>query len=302
VVQQVCADSVAVVCFWNVDPKIKLLVTKALAFTGVTLVDVSPGPSSFDEMRAAGGFARLIAYSEAEFYERLARAVLKYHGCAPPALAGKLTVIPNGVPIPARAKTRYRVAGAPRVVVNGRIAPTKFLVEIVSAMRMVRATFAGAELHVFGAAEPRHQQYAQLVRTAAGDAIDRSVFFHGAAGDAANRLPAFDAFVVLGEHQGSPNALLEALAAGLPCIANDDGGTAEQILDERTGLLLQDRAPETLARAIVRLLADRALAARLGEAGREHVRTAFSMTSMVARYEALFSTLAPARAAQESPA
>src|SRR5262249_58694231 len=51
-VQRVSAERIGTVCFWNVDPKIKLLVTKALAHTDVALADVSPGPSSFDDMRS----------------------------------------------------------------------------------------------------------------------------------------------------------------------------------------------------------------------------------------------------------
>jgi glycosyltransferase involved in cell wall biosynthesis len=128
------------------------------------------------------------------------------------------------------------------------------------------------------------------------------VFFHGAAGDTVDRLADFDAFVVLGQDQGSPNALLEALAAGLPCIANDDGGTGEQVVHEVTGLLLPDRTPETIAPAIVRLLSDRALAARLGAAGRAHAVAAFSMIDMAARYESLFTSLAPAHAEKEMTA
>ena len=105
-------------------------------------------------------------------------------------------------------------------------------------------------------------------------------------------LPQFDAFVVIGQDQGCPNALLEALAAGLPCIANDDGGTGDQIIDERTGMLVHDREPATIARAIVRVLADRPLAERLGRAGREHALRSFSLQTMVSRYDALFASLA----------
>jgi glycosyltransferase involved in cell wall biosynthesis len=257
-VQRISADRTGIVCFWNVDPKIKLLVTKALAHAGVVLVDISPGPSSFDEMRRAADFARLIAFDETEYSRRLDRMVSKFHGPVPPACAAKLTVIPNGVPAPPRAKASYELAGAPRVVVNGRIAPTKFLVEIVEAMAIVRATIPTAELHVFGSAEPRHAAYAERVEQIAGESVGRTVFFHGASGATVEALAEFDAFVVLGQHQGSPNALLEALAAGLPCIANDDGGTKELVEDDRTGLLLADRAPTTLGRAIVRVLTDRA--------------------------------------------
>jgi glycosyltransferase involved in cell wall biosynthesis len=301
-VARISSESIGIVCFWNVDSKIKLLVAKALAFTDVAMVDVSPGPNSFDEMRRIAEFGRTIAFAENDFYERLDRLVLKYHTAAPAMGANRTTVIPNGVPAPARVKSGYDIAGAPRVVVNGRMAPTKFLVEIVDALKVVRQTLPRAELHVFGGAEPRHADYADAVRTAAGADVDRTVFFHGASGDSVVRLADFDLFVLLGRDQGSPNALLEAMAAGLPCIANDDGGTAEQILHEETGLLLQERSAEALAPAILRALRDRALAARLGCAAREHVARSFSMDDMVSRYAQLFASLATRRANEEMTA
>ena len=88
----------------------------------------------------------------------------------------------------------------------------------------------------------------------------------------------------------------------MPCIANDDGGTSEQIVHERTGLLVIDRSPAPLAAALVRVLTDRALAAQLGRAGREHVLRSFSMNAMAARYEDLFASLAPARSDKERTA
>src|SRR5262249_45582587 len=156
-----------------------------------------------------------------------------------------------------------------------------------------------AELHLLGGAEPRHADYAAAVRAAAGEELDRTVFLHGSSGDSVDRLADFDLFVVLGKDQGSPNALLEAMAAGLPCVANDDGGTAELILHEETGLLLRERTAEALARAIVRMLSDRALAGRLGCAARTHALRSFSMHEMVARYTTLFASLAQARSSEE---
>ena len=291
IVERVCGERHGVVCFWNVDPKIKLLVTKALAFTGAAIVDVSPGSNSFDEMRRVDEFGRFIAFGERSYYERLDRLVLKYEGAAVPPGAGRIVVIPNGVPAAARVKETYAIDGRPRVVVNGRIAPTKFLTEILEAMTIVRQAIEGAELHIVGGAEPRHREYEERVRAAAGSELDRTVFLHGATGDSVECLAGYDVFVVLGREQGCPNALLEALAAGLPSIANDDGGVAEQIIDGVTGLLLPDRTPAALAAAIVRLIHDRALAERLGRAGRAHALAKFSMAAMVERYTSLFASL-----------
>ena len=116
------------------------------------------------------------------------------------------------------------------------------------------------------------------------------VVFHGAGARTIDALADYDAFVVLGQDQGSPNALLEALAAGLPCIANDDGGTREQIQHEHTGLLVADRSSSTLAAAITSVLVDRGLAARIGAAGRAHVLRSFSLERMVSRYAQLFES------------
>jgi len=200
-------------------------------------------------------------------------------------------------------KTSYDVpVNGGKVVVYGRIAPTKFMVEIVEAMRLVRARVPAAELHVFGSAEPRHAEYAATVRRTIGDAMNAWVVFHGASARTIDALADFDAFVVLGQDQGSPNALLEALAAGLPCIANDDGGTREQIQHEHTGLLVADRSASTLAAAITRVLVDRRLASRIGAAGRAHVLRSFSLERMVSRYAQLFESCGASAATREKTA
>ena len=66
----------------------------------------------------------------------------------------------------------------------------------------------------------------------------------------------------------SPNSLCEAMLAGLPCVAANAGGIPSLIRDGQDGLLYHDRDAYMLADAVVRLLDDRALAARLGAAAR----------------------------------
>lgn len=285
---KICSENIGTVCFWNLDPKLKLLVVKALSFSNVRFIDVSPGDESFHLIEGGAELQHLIAFSKEEFYGRLNRLVMKYHGHAPALCRGKTSVIQNGVPLPQRIKSNYRVGDRPRVVVNGRIHPAKFLLEILDAMKLVRKKIPGAELHVFGAAEPLHEKYAGEVFEAAKPEIGTSVFFHGANFEVMRSLPDFDAYVVLGKDQGCPNALLEALICGLPAVANDDGGTREQLIDDETGLLVRDCSPEHVAEALVRILADRKLAKRLGQTGREHVTRNFSMREMTEAYLRLF--------------
>ena len=283
-VQKISNDQIGTVCFWNLDPKVKLLVMKSLEFTSVRFVDVSPGRSSFEELQIVAEFQRMICFDENRFHARLDNMVLKYDGESPIACARKTVVIPNGIPVHSAPKMDYTIRGNPRVVVNGRIAPTKFFLEILEAMKIVRERIPDVELHVFGAAEPRFETYAASVEKVSKEAPARRIFFHGPSFDTVQQLPEFDVFVVLGKHQGCPNALLEALSAGLPCIANDDGGTREQIIHGETGLLLENESPNMLAEAIVSVLIDRDLARELGQNGRAHIEQSFGMDCMVQTY------------------
>jgi glycosyltransferase involved in cell wall biosynthesis len=272
-------------CLWNVDARVKLLLAKALAHTRVKLVDVSPGAYAFHEMREAAAFQQWIAFDETRYHARLDALVLKYAGEAPAAAHGKTRVIPNGVALPPQRPRRPRQVT--RIVVNGRIAPSKFVLEIIDAMHRLWLTHPRVELHVLGSVEPRHAAYGEAVLAAIAGERERRVFLHGAVFDAPERLADYDIALVLGEHQGCPNAVLEALAAGITVAANDSGGTREQIIDGRTGLLLPDTQPQTAARALERLLNDPALAARLAQAGRRHVAKHFSMSRMARAYRKL---------------
>ena len=274
------------IVFWNVDAKVKLLVAKGLEHSAVRLIDVSPGAYAFEEMDATGEFQTCIAYSSARYYARLQRLVLKYSVAAP--VCAKTSVIPNGVPM--RILRRGPVTSAPRsIVVSGRIAPTKFLLEIAAAMRIVWTQIADAHLHLLGAAEPRHHAYANALLDAVGSELERRIFLHGGAFDAPHQLEQFDLALVIGQHQGCPNAVLEAMAAGLPVVANDSGGTRELVIDGRTGILLADRDPGTIAAGLLRLMTDAALSERLARAGREHVARRFSMRAMRAAYRRLLA-------------
>ena len=79
-----------------------------------------------------------------------------------------------------------------------------------------------------------------------------------------------------GDRDGLPNVLMEAQAHGVPVIGTRVAAIPELVSDGETGLLVEPRDPKGLAAAILRLMDDPALRARLGEAGEERVRGAFS--------------------------
>ncbi|HEY4722745.1 MAG TPA: glycosyltransferase, partial [Anaerolineae bacterium] len=87
--------------------------------------------------------------------------------------------------------------------------------------------------------------------------------------------------------------LVEAMAAGLPCITTELGtGTSYVVQDGITGVVVPARTPAALADAANRLLADESLRNRMGEAGQERARREFGQETMIDRVEAVYKWIA----------
>ena len=91
--------------------------------------------------------------------------------------------------------------------------------------------------------------------------------------------------------EGLSNTLLESMAAGVPVVATNVGGNPEVVQEGRTGFLVSTQNPEALADRICRVLEDRALATRMGDAGRCRVSEHFSMERMLRDTERLYQDL-----------
>ncbi len=116
-----------------------------------------------------------------------------------------------------------------------------------------------------------------------------------------------DLFVLPCYREGSyrdnlPNVLLEAMACGLPVISTRMAGIPELVEDGVSGLLVAQRDVAGLTGAIRRLMADRELAARMGEAGRRRVAEHFDQAESVRRLAALYrAQLEPAAGPEPDP-
>jgi len=265
-------------CFWNADPKLKLLIAK-FARPGLRLIDVSPGHYAFEEMAATGVFQEAVAFGEADFRARLDVLVLKY-GEPVSGYARRCVVIPNGV---APAAPAVDAPACARFLVSGRIAPSKHLEKILAAFVLLRRQHPDASLHIAGQAEPHHAAYlAQLLADAGA-----GVHFRGALPDLAHLDEGWSAQIVIGTHQGSPNAVLEAMAAGVPVIANDSGGTCELVHAQTGWLLPETSTAGEIACAMLELLADPREARARAARARDSVQGR-GIPQMAARYLAVF--------------
>jgi glycosyltransferase involved in cell wall biosynthesis len=102
---------------------------------------------------------------------------------------------------------------------------------------------------------------------------------------------AADVFVLPSLMEGMSNALLEAMASGLPVIATRVGAAEEVIKDGVTGLLVEPGNSSELAEALDRLVTHSALAKSLGEAAAKDVQQRFAIQSVVDRLEATYDSI-----------
>lgn len=86
-----------------------------------------------------------------------------------------------------------------------------------------------------------------------------------------------DIFVMPSRQEGTPIALLEAAALGIPILASACGGIPEMVSDDEQALLVPPGSPEKLAQALLRLAADPALRTRLSQNAKTHVQRKFSL-------------------------
>jgi len=140
-----------------------------------------------------------------------------------------------------------------------------------------------------GGVDQRHLGYWETVQESVRQSGLKNVHFAGPNSDVFSFLGEFRAFAMISNAQGCPNASLEAMAAGLPVVANADGGTAEQIVHGRTGFLVSGDAPSEMAGHLATLLRSPARSKRMGEAAQKRVKKLFSMREMAERYRCILN-------------
>jgi glycosyltransferase involved in cell wall biosynthesis len=180
------------------------------------------------------------------------------------------------------------------VLFVGRLGPEKRVDVLLRSFARVLTQVPEARLALAGEG-PRLGECITLARELG---IESQLAFLGPRADVDALHRAASVFVLPSVSEGLPNALLEALACGTPCVATDIPGTRDVVTHGREALLVPPGDTEALAAAIVRLLEDRELAQRLATAGRRHVMGEFDMQHVADRYVALFSELVAVRRPQ----
>jgi glycosyltransferase involved in cell wall biosynthesis len=101
-----------------------------------------------------------------------------------------------------------------------------------------------------------------------------------------------DLYVQASIDEGMPMAVLEALASKKPVIATSVGAVPQLVIPEKTGILVPPKDVQALKSAMLRLLRDAELRARLGEGGAALVRRNYSHDAMAEKYLTVYEQVA----------
>lgn len=263
-------------------------------FLKIDFKDVVVGDIAYLYRSAVGGRAivRFLKKSDA-FYQVLSNRSKPYlisHGFR----AEQVVLIPNGV-------DSERFQPAP----ERRPSPTNPRRDIVCVARLQYPKGVDVLLHAWGRMmrEPAEWRMGlqprllligegplqrQLERIAKDLDIQDSVQFLGLRRDVVDLLQQAWGFVLPSRWEGMPNALLEAMSCGLPCVATRVSGSEDIIVDGTNGLLVQPEQPEEMAQALRRIIEDSALAQRLAEEARATVLRDYQLNTIIARCVELY--------------
>ena len=122
--------------------------------------------------------------------------------------------------------------------------------------------------------------------------VEQRVFFIERTDQIEQHYRCADLFVLPSSREGLPNALLEAMATGLPSIASRLPGVTDALIEDgNNGLLVPPEDPESLALTMQRLLADAAFSRALGCKARATVEARYAIERIATRYQALYREL-----------
>ena len=207
-----------------------------------------------------------------------------------PSIAGRVSVITNGIPTP-REPAPYRPA-AKRVVCLGRLVAQKGFDVAVRAFARVLADHPTARLVFAGEGSERGALEALAESLGVSDRVDfLGVVPHD---DIPDLLAGAAVVAVPSRYEGMPLVVLEAGAAARPVVCTPAPGILDTIVPDATATVVDHDDPVAFAGAVSALLSDPARAEAYGRAGLRLVGERHSLQRCAADYDALYRSLVPA--------
>jgi len=189
---------------------------------------------------------------------------------------------------PARLREKLAIASdAPLLGIVGRLVPIKDHPTLFQALALLQADAPSPHLIVVGDGERREA----LKRLAQDLGLASRIHFLGWRNDLEAILGELDVVICSSKNEGTPVALIEAMAAGVPVLSTDVGGVGDLIVHGENGWLVPSGNPSALARGIRDLLADPERRARPLPAARRLALEKHNVKELLHRMEALYTSV-----------
>ena len=167
-----------------------------------------------------------------------------------------------------------------------RLAPQKGVEHFIHAAALVKKKYRSAKFVIVGDGPFRYWLETMAQQYGVKDCIE----FTGFRPDPLSIAAGFDVFVMTSMRETFGMALVEAMSLGVPAVASNVGGIPEIVDGSTTGLLAEPGDPEDIAKKICLLLKDKELAAQIGQAGCESVRSRFTSDRMLDEIQHVYET------------
>jgi glycosyltransferase involved in cell wall biosynthesis len=173
-----------------------------------------------------------------------------------------------------------------RVIMIGALRWVKGYEWALLAVKQLADEHLSVHLDIIGDGHERQR----LLYTVDDLGLQDVVQLHGhlTAAQIRDKLQMADAFLLTSLSEGISNAVLEAMACGLPVVTTDCGGMREAVTDGVEGLVAPVAAPEALAQALYTLFQSPDLRRQMGQAGRRRIEKEFALARQIQQFEALF--------------
>ncbi len=175
-------------------------------------------------------------------------------------------IIPNAIN-PAFIRPTYEGVREKKIVAAGRLAEQKNFALLIRAFAKISSKYPEHQLVIYG----KGSLESSLKELANELSIADRVEFPGYVDNMPEVLEKASMFVLSSNYEGMPNALMEAMALGLPCVSTDCGGGGAKFLIQNgeNGLLVPQKDEDALADAMEKILSDNAFSSALGEKARK---------------------------------
>jgi len=219
----------------------------------------------------------------------VARLCVAEEGCSPDRVA----VVRNGIDLrrfdalAARPVESPLPPGGPLVAVVANLWPVKDHRTLLDAADQVRRRIPDVRFALVGDGPEREPLRRRIKELGLGNAVH----LLGTRYDVPAILARASAFCLSSRAEGLSNAIMEAMAAGLPVVATDAGGSAELVQDDVTGFLVPVGDASAMARRLVELLSDGVFARQMGRRGRVAAERELSLDRKRAGYHDLYCRL-----------